>query len=184
VKFDEKFHFRNKQDWLIEVYKRIDNYCLNIKKGVTKEFRQTYIRWSYSRRMFCRVFLYRTSIKIYLPLKYSELENPPAFVRDYTSYARLITTEIWLKSKEEYLQKEGTYFSVISSLIEKSFLETIELKKLVRKIKEEPIEPIEGFKPASVNIVVENDKNITVSFRIRKNQKELLNRILQETIFK
>lgn len=186
MKFDEKFHFRKKQNWLIEIYKRIDNYCLNIREGVTKEFRQTYIRWSFSGKMFCRVFLYRASIKIYLPLKYSELENPPVFVRDYTNYARFIATEIWLADKEEYLQNEETYFSIISSLIKKSFLETIVEKKLkpVTEREEAPIKLIERFRPLSVNISVDDDKNITVSFRIRKSQKELLNRILQETIFK
>lgn len=130
VKFDEEYHFSKKEDWLIDLYKKIDDYCNGLKAGkIKKTILRTYIRWTYRNKMFCRVFFYQTSLKIYLRILYSELENPPAFVRGYTKTARTTTTEIWLKDKEEYLENKEAFFAVISSLIEKSLSEVTGAKK-------------------------------------------------------
>jgi len=187
VEFDEQYHFRKKEDWLINLYKRIDDYCNELKAGkIKKMILQTYIRWTYRNKMFCRVFFYQTSLKIYLRLKYSELENPPVFVRDYTKTARTTTTEIWLKDKEEYLENEEAFFAIISSLIEKSFSGITGARKLepVKRKKLEPIKPLEVFKPSSINLSVDDNGYLNINLKIHKSQKEILNKILQDTIFK
>ncbi len=63
---------------------------------------------------------------------------------------------------------------------------------LVKRIKEvepverkaiEPVKPTEVFRP-SLDLSVDGNGYIDVRFKILKSQKELLNRILQETILK
>jgi len=122
-----------------------------------------------------------------LRLKYSELENPPVFVRDYTKTARTITTEIWLKDKEEYLENEETFFAIISSLIEKAFSGVTGARKLgpVKKRRLEPLKkPVEAVRPSSVNLSVGENGYLSINLKIHKSQKEILNKILQETILK
>jgi len=188
VEFDEQYHFRKKEDWLIDLYKRIDNYCNELKAGkIKKTILQTYIRWAYRNKMFCRVFFYQTSLKIYLRILYSELENPPAFVRDYTKIARTTSTEIWLKDKEEYLQNEEAFFAVISSLIEKSFSRVTGARRLgpVKKRELEPLKkPVEAVRSSSVNIAAGENGYLSINLKIHKSRKEILDKILQETIFK
>ena len=126
-KFGEDFHFANKPGWLLELFKKIDDFCLNdIKRGVRREFRKTYIRWEFSGRMFCRLFVYQGSLKLYLKLKYSELgEEIPVFIRDYSENVRGIPTIEILLGKE-YLQNEQAFSVTVFSLIEKSFSEVVE----------------------------------------------------------
>ena len=159
VEFDEQYYFKDKPDWLLDLYKKIDDYCLNgIKKGVRRTCLKTYIRWTYKGNMFCRIFVFQDNLKLYLKLKYAELEDPPIFIRDYSDKVRGIST-IEILLDEEYLQNEEAFSAVIFSLIEKSG-------------------------PSSLNLSVDDNGYININFKIKKSQKEILNRILQETIFK
>ena len=185
MEFDEQYYFKNKPDWLSGLYKKIDDYCLNgIKKGIKRAYLKTYIRWTYKGKMFCRIFVYRDNLKVYLRLKYAELENPPAFIRDYTDIGRVTAIEILLS--EEYLQNEEAFFVIVSSLIEKSFLEVTGARRLglVKKRSLEPVKPVKAFEPSSLNLSVDGDGYININLKIKKSQKEILERILQETIFK
>ena len=185
MEFDEQYYFKNKPDWLSGLYKKIDDYCLNgIKKGVERTYLKTYIRWTYRGKMFCRIFVFQDNLKLYLKLKYSELESPPVFIRDYSDKVREIPT-IEILLNEEYLQNEEAFFVIISSLIEKAFSEVTGAKKrLIAKRVAEPIKPIEVFEPSSINLSVDDNGYININLKIKKSQKEILNRILQETIFK
>ena len=187
MEFDEQYYFKNKPDWLSDLYKKIDDYCLNgIKKGVERTYLKTYIRWTYKGKMFCRIFVFQDNLKLYLKLKYAELENPPAFIRDYSDKVRGIPT-IEILLNEEYLQNEEAFFTIISTLIEKAFSEVTGAKRIkpVRKIEVEPVKRIEAVeKPVSINLVVSSNGYIDVNFRIKKEQKEFLSKILEETILK
>lgn len=186
VEFDEQYYFKNKPDWLLGLYKKIDDYCLNgIKKGVKRTCLKTYIRWTYKGKMFCRVFVFQDNLKLYLKLKYAELENPPVFIRDYSDKVRGIST-IEILLNEEYLQNEEAFFAIISSLIEKSFSGLTRVRRLepVKKKELEPIKPLEASIPSSLNLSVDDNGYINIKLKIKKSQKEILNRILQETILK
>jgi len=185
VEFDEQYYFKDKPDWLLGLYKKIDDHCLNgIKKGVERTCLKTYIRWDYKGKMFCRIFVYLDNLKLYLKLKYAELENPPAFIRDYSEKVRGIST-IEILLSEEYLQNEEAFFVIISSLIEKSFLEVTGTKKrLIAKRVAEPKKPLKASSPSSLNLSVDDNGYVSINLKIHKSQKEMLNKILQETILK
>jgi len=185
-KFGEDFYFTSKPGWLLELFKKIDDFCLNnIKRGVQREFRKTYIRWEFSGIMFCRMFVYKNNLKLYLRLRYSELgENVPVFIRDYSEKVRGIPTIEILLGKE-YLQNEQAFSVTVFSLIEEAFSKVIGAGKLrpVKRRVAEPVKPIELSRP-SLNLSMDNNGYININLKIKKSQKEILNRILQETIFK
>lgn len=186
VKFDEQYYFKNKPDWLLGLYKKIDDFCLNdIKKGVERVCLKTYIRWTYKGTMFCRAFVFQNNLKVYLRLQYSELENPPNFVRDYSEIVRGIPT-IELLLDEGFLRSEEAFFAIVFPLIEKSFSGVTRVRKLepAKKRRLEPVKPLEVSSPSSLNLSVDDNGYININLKIKKSQKEILNRILQETIFK
>ena len=186
MEFDEQYYFKNKPDWLSGLYKKIDDYCLNgIKRGVERICLKTYIRWTYKGKMFCRIFVFQDNLKAYLKLKYAELDNPPVFIRDYSDKVRGIPT-IEILLNEEYLQNEEAFFTIVSSLIEKSFSGVTGARRLgpVKKRSLEPTKPLEAFSTSSLNLSVDDNGYININLKIKKSQKEILNRILQETIFK
>lgn len=185
--FGEDFYFASKPGWLLELFKKIDDFCLNnIKRGVRREFRKTYIRWEFSGIMFCRMFVYKNSLKIYLRLKYSELgENVPVFIRDYSEKVRGIPT-IEILLDKEYLQNEQAFSVTVFSLIEKAFSEVVGAEKLkpVKREVAESVKPREIIRPSSINISVDDNGYMSINLKLHKSQKDLLNRILQETILK
>ncbi|MBA7540873.1 hypothetical protein ES705_33176 [subsurface metagenome] len=186
VEFDEQYYFKDKPDWLLGLYKKIDDFCLNdIKKGVERVCLKTYIRWTYKGTMFCRAFVFQNNLKVYLRLQYSKLENPPNFVRDYSEIVRGIPT-IELLLDEGFLRSEEAFFAIVFPLIEKSFSEVTRVRKLepAKKRRLEPVKPLEVSSPSSLNLSVDDNGYININLKIKKSQKEILNRILQETIFK
>lgn len=186
MEFDEQYYFKNRPDWLSGLYKKIDDYCLNgIKKGIKRAYLKTYIRWTYKKKMFCRIFVFKDNLKLYLKLKYAELENAPAFIRDYSDKVKGIPT-IEILLDEEYLQNEEAFFTIISTLIEKAFSGVTGTRKLrpVKKRSLEPLKPVEAFEPSSLNLSVDGNEYININLKIKKSQKEILERILQETILK
>ncbi|MBA7565732.1 hypothetical protein ES708_07417 [subsurface metagenome] len=98
--------------------------------------------------------------------------------------------------QREFLQNKEAMLDVVFGVIKKAFqgiisrkvrkrtpLERIkEVEQIERKVIE-PIKPTEVFRP-SLDLSVDGNGYIDVRFKILKSQKELLNRILQETILK
>ena len=191
MEFNEEYHLEGRPEWIAKLFKKIDSYCLtNIKTGIKRTYLQTYIRYTRSGKMFCYVIIRKEALRIYLKLKYSELENPPAFIRDYSKIARGIWIELLFNDEEEYLQNEMAMLDVIYGLIDKSFKRITEKPKLARRIVARPkVEPITKLEPAvtignlKLNLTVGNDGYIEVNFKIHKSQKRLLEKILQDTIY-
>jgi len=182
VTFDEERHFKNKPNWIVSLYEKIDEFCTGLKGK--KIILKTYIKWEIRGKMFCRVFFALTSLKVYLRLRYSELEDLPKFCRDYSPMARFTCLEAWIT--EEYIENEEAFFSIISSLIQKSFERTTRAKriKIVRRKELKPVKPTEEVFRPSLNLIADGNGFIDVHFKLKKSQKELLNRILSETILK
>ncbi len=191
MEFNEEYHLKGRSEWIVNLFKKIDSYCLtNIKTGIKRAYLKTYIRYTWSGKMFAYLVIREEALRIYLKLKYSELENPPAFIRDYSKIARGTWIELLFNDEEEYLQNEMAMLDVIYGLIDKSFKRITEKPKLARKIAAKPeVEPITKLEPAvtignlKLNLTVGNDGYIEVNFKIHKSQKRLLEKILQDTIY-
>lgn len=185
MKFDEQYHLEGRPEWIRGLYKKIDEYCLtSLGRGIDRTSLQTYIRYNTNGRMFCRIFITSINLRIYLKLNYSELEKPPVFIRDYSEIAQTEDTiELLFDNEEEYLQNETALFDVTSTLIKKSFLGVSSGKMTVRPVKPTKIEPAKVSKVTSVNLTMGDDSYVTITMKIHKNQRGVLERILQDTIF-
>jgi len=92
--------------------------------------------------------------------------------------------------QREFLQNKEGMLEVAFNIVKKAFQGIAGRKgrkktplKPVTEV--EPVKPIEVFRPFfSINISVDDNRYININLKIKKSQKEILNRILQETIFK
>lgn len=185
MKFDEQSHLEGRPEWIRNLYKKIDEYCLmNLGRGIDRTSLQTYIRYNINGKMFCRIFITSINMRIYLKLNYSKLEKPPVFIRDYSEIAQTEDTiELLFDNEEEYLQNETAFFDIASTLIKESFLGVSSGKMIAKPVKPTEIEPAKVSKVTSINLTVGDDSYITVTMKIHKSQREILERVLRDTIF-
>ncbi len=198
MKFDEEFHTKGRAEWSVNLFLELDKFIMNIKTGVRKEFLESYIKYSYNGLLFCYVMLRRKeTVRLWAKIGYDKLGAVPLFVRDYEPISRRVGVMVAFDDQREFLQNKEAMLDVVFGIIKKAFQGIANRKErkktpLLKQIKEveqverkaiEPVKPTEVFRP-SLNLMVNGNGYIDVSFKIRKSQKELLNRILQETIFK
>jgi predicted transport protein len=84
--YDESHHLDGRPKEVLELYRAIDRLCLSLKPGeVERRCVAKTVNYVCGRAIFCCVALQQGSLKVYLKLKHSHLENPPPFSRDVSS---------------------------------------------------------------------------------------------------
>lgn len=84
--YGEDFHTRGKSQKIIELFNSIDKFCLDIDPpNVQRSCHKQYIKYSHSGKIFCSLHLWNSLIRIWLKLKYNDLNNPPDCIRDVTN---------------------------------------------------------------------------------------------------
>ncbi|MBA7514252.1 hypothetical protein ES705_06277 [subsurface metagenome] len=198
MKFDEEFHIKDRAEWSVDLYLELDKFIMNIKTGVRKEFLESYIKYSYNGLLFCYIMLRKKeTVRLWAKIGYTSLGAVPLFVRDYEPISRRLGVMIAFDDQREFLQNKEAMLDVVFGIVKKAFQGMADRKKskktpLLKRLKEveqierkviEPVKPTEVFRP-SLDLSVDGNGYIDVHFKILKSQKELLNRILQETILK
>ncbi len=170
--FDETSFLKDKPTWLKDLFKKVNNYCLNeIKEGVVVTHLETYTRFSYNNLMFCKVKAKMECLKIYLKLRYSELESPPKWVRDYAPISRQTWVEavIW---EDDLLSNETILLDMLFDLIRKSFNRVIKHPKL-SKVSVEPVKTLPDFvHPTKLKFDIEigTDGFCKLGLRVHRSQ--------------
>lgn len=85
-KYTEEHHLKGKPVEVVELYRTLDKYCRELAlKSVKKQYLAKYISYKIGKAIFCTVHLHKNGLKIWLKLDYSDVNNPPDFVRDVTN---------------------------------------------------------------------------------------------------
>ncbi len=191
MEFDEKFHISGRPEWIVDLFLEVDKFIMTGLKGkVRKDYLESYIKYSYDGLLFCYIVIRKgENLKVWAKIPYSSLGSIPLFVRDYEPTSRRVGVMITFDDQREFLQAKGAMLDVTFSIILKAFQATISRKrrvktplKMIKKV--EMIKPIEAIKPISLNISVGNNGDIEINLKIKKEQKRILERILEETILK
>ncbi|MBA7603820.1 hypothetical protein ES703_10938 [subsurface metagenome] len=179
--FDQNYFLKDKPEWLKDFFKKVDNFCsTGIKEGVKVTFLETYVRYSFNNLMFCKMKSKLESLKIYLKLRYSELESPPKWVRDYAPISRQTWIEVVIRKKD--LINETILFDAITDLIRKSFHRVISHPGISKAPVEKPVKTLPNFvTPTKMKFDIEigTDGFIQLGLRVHKSQ---LPRILEKLI--
>lgn len=177
---NEEYHLEGRPEWICDLYLELDKYIMALKPGLRKEYMQTYIKYSFSGLLFAYILIRKGEIlKIWAKVPYSSLEGPvPLFVRDYEATSRRPGVMITFDNQQDFLSNKSAMLNTTFEILERAF------KSLTGKRVTKPKEPMVVSKTSSVNLSIDNDGYIEVNFKIHKSQKRLLDKILQNTIYK
>lgn len=94
---DEKTHIDGMSQEVIELYRTMDRICMSMSPSeVSKVYRKKYISYKKGKRAFCNLHTQRGGLRVWLQLKLSRVENPPAFARDVSSIGHWGTGDLEL----------------------------------------------------------------------------------------
>jgi predicted transport protein len=83
---DEAHHLNGKPQEAIALYRVVDRLCLTLDPSATRRrYLAKTINYDRGKRVFCSVHLLQGGLRIWLPLKYHQLPDPPPFARDVTN---------------------------------------------------------------------------------------------------
>ena len=171
--YDEAYFLKDKPEWLKDLFRKVDNFCITgIQTGVKRTFLNTYVRYSFNNLMFCKIKSKLECLKIYLKLRYSEIENPPKWVRDYSKVARQTWVEICIR-KEDLINNETILLDVVFDLTKKAFNRVIKHPGLSKISLEKPVKILPGFVNPTrfkLDLEISTDGFVQVGLRIHKSQ--------------
>ncbi len=112
---NEENHIKGKSQEVIELFKTIDKFCRELDPTVQRKYRSMYISYSHRDNIFCCVNLRKSGLRVWLKLNYSELENPPSYIRDVSNIGH------WGVGNTELIIDSIQRFQDVKGLIQKSF---------------------------------------------------------------
>lgn len=81
--YDEEYHLKGKPREVVELFRTIDKFCRDLDPtAVQRKYLAKYVRYNRGKNTFCCVNIQKSGLRIWLKLNYSDLENPPEYVRD------------------------------------------------------------------------------------------------------
>ena len=114
--YGEEFHTRGKPQKIIKLFSSIDSFCFSLDpSNIQKNCHKKYIKYSHSGKIFCSLHLWNSLIRIWLKLKYNDLEDPADCVRDVTNIGH------WGIGDVEVAIDSFVELETAKSLIQKSF---------------------------------------------------------------
>ena len=169
--YDEDYFLKDKPEWLKDLFRKVDGFCIGVQTGVKRTILTTYIRYTHRGKMFCKIKVKRDNLKIYLRLEYAKLEQKPEFIRDYTPVAKQTWIELSI-TENDLLKNETIISDVTSVLIKKSFERILKNPNLSRfptvgkKAVPEFVTPTK-FK---MEMEISTDGFVQVGLRVHKSQ--------------
>jgi hypothetical protein len=81
--YSESHHVDNMPQEVIELFRAIDRFCreLDLNK-VHRIYRAKSVNYCNENRIFCSIHLCTSGLRVWLKLKYPDLQSPPEYVRD------------------------------------------------------------------------------------------------------
>jgi predicted transport protein len=116
AEYAENIHTGGKPQEVLELYQRLDQFCLGLKQGdVQKRVWAKCIAYCYGKSTFCSVHLLRAGLRVWLKLKFNRIANPPSYVRDVSSVGH------WGAGDVEVAITNVNQFAEAERLIRQSF---------------------------------------------------------------
>lgn len=114
----EEHHIAGKPQGVVELFRTIDKFCRELDPAaVCRKYLAKYIRYTYGKNIFCCVHLRKSGVRMWLKLRYSDLESPPRYIRDVSNVGHWGVGDVELAI--DSLEK----FQSTKSLIHRSFEE-------------------------------------------------------------
>ena len=114
--YAETHHIQGQPQEVVELFRSLDKFCREFDPAnVQRKYRAKSINYSHGKNIFCCVHLRRSGLRLWLKLKYSDLENPPDYVRDVSDIGH------WGAGDVEIAIDKLERLEVAEKLIQQSF---------------------------------------------------------------
>jgi hypothetical protein len=115
----EEYHIAGKTQEVLELYRNIDKFCKELDQiNINKRYLSKYIGYKYKKSVFCSIHIQKSGLRIWVKLKYSDLNDPPNFVRDVSNIGH------WGVGDTEMKLDNFDYIKRAKEIILKSFEST------------------------------------------------------------
>jgi predicted transport protein len=82
----EEHHVNGKPQEVLELYRTIDKFCKELDpEKIKKTYLSKYIGYKCGKNIFCCIHIQKSGLRIWIKLKYSDIENPPEYIRDVSN---------------------------------------------------------------------------------------------------
>ncbi len=115
--YTENLHTEGKPREVVELYQRLDQFCLALPGPIDKRYLAKHIAYTTGKSIFCSVLLRRGGLRVWLKTKFQRLLNPPTFARDVSAIGH------WGVGDVELTINNGQQLTEAESLIRKVFEE-------------------------------------------------------------
>jgi predicted transport protein len=116
VTYNEQHHIGGRPKDIVELFHALDDFCMNIDAGnIARRYLAKYVRYDHQGHIFCCVHTDKSKLHVWLKLKYDDLHNPPAYVRDVSKVGHWGTGDVEINIADEASLEDS------KPLIRKSF---------------------------------------------------------------
>jgi predicted transport protein len=117
--YTESHHISDKPQEVVELYRAVDRFCIELDPTkVQRSYRAKIINYRHEKGIFCCIHLLTGGLRVWLKLKYADLETPPEYIRDVSHVGHWGVGDVELKI--DNLKK----FQDSKALIQNSFDQT------------------------------------------------------------
>ncbi|GAB6184944.1 hypothetical protein [Thermopirellula anaerolimosa] len=105
--YDEAHHLSGKPQEAVSLYRTIDQLCVSLEpSGVTRRYLAKSVNYEYANQCFCSVHVLQSGLRVWVPLRYKDVKEPPAFARDvaHVGHWGVGDTELRISNRSELEQ--------------------------------------------------------------------------------
>jgi len=114
--YDEDHHLAGKPQEAVQLYRAIDRLCMTFEpSGVSRRYLAKSVNYEHGDRCFCSVHVLQGGLRVWVQLKFAQIDNPPSFARDVSSIGH------WGAGDVELRISNRSEFDVATDLIRLSF---------------------------------------------------------------
>jgi len=114
--YGEDHHIGGKPQEVVELFRSLDKFCRELDPTkVERKYRAKSINYSHGKNVFCSVHLRKSGLRVWVKLRYSDLEHAPDYVRDVSSVGH------WGAGDVEVAVDKLGRLQVAKELIQQSF---------------------------------------------------------------
>lgn len=114
--YDEAHHLRGRPQEAVSLYRSLERLCLSfLPSGVSRRYLAKSVNFILGKRCFCSVHVLQGGLRVWLPMKFGHIGNPPAFARDVSNIGHWGAGDVELRiTNRDELEKA-------TELIQRSF---------------------------------------------------------------
>ncbi|HUW18916.1 MAG TPA: DUF5655 domain-containing protein [Sedimentisphaerales bacterium] len=84
--YGESHHVQGQPQEVVELFRSLDKFCRELDPAnVQRKYLAKSVNYSHGKNIFCCVHLRKSGLRVWLKLKYADLDNPPDYVRDVSA---------------------------------------------------------------------------------------------------